>query len=219
MLTSKFLQRTRLESKLRSHQILEKRCPEATGRSLLGFFASITDQKLQLIVIASIHQPSSATFDLFNNLLLLSAGLTCYNGPLPSIKSYFERRGLPMPLYTNPAEFLLDLTSSDFSHDEAGAQRQLEKLHSAWRESSEAHAISAAVAGPSTEKDVLIENKSRAPFANVTLALLHRSFIKSHRDVVAYGIRFAVCFSPPHDTFVQANREPRTIASGLPCSP
>lgn len=97
-----------------------------------------------------------------------------------------------MPLYTNPAEFLLDLTSSDFSQDEADAQRRLEKLHSAWRESSEAHAISAAVAEPSSEKDVLIEDKSRALFLNVTLALLHRSFIKSYRDVVAYGIRFAM---------------------------
>ena len=97
-----------------------------------------------------------------------------------------------MPLYVNPAEYLLDLTSSDFSQDEADAQRRLEKLHSDWRESSEAHDISAAVARPSSNKDVLIEDKSRAPFLNVTLALLHRSFIKSYRDVVAYGIRFAM---------------------------
>lgn len=147
---------------------------------------------MQLIVIASIHQPSSATFDLFDNLLLLSAGLTCYNGPLPKMKSYFEHRGLPTPLYTNPAEFLLNLTSSDFSQDDVDAEHRLENLHSAWPESSEAHAISAAVAGPSSEKDVRFENKSRAPFLNVTLALLHRSFIKSYRDVVAYGIRFAM---------------------------
>ena len=147
---------------------------------------------MQLIVIASIHQPSSATFDLFDNLLLLSTGTACYNGPLPSIKSYFERRGLAIPLYTNPAEFLLDLTSSDFSQDEADAQRRLEKLHLAWRESSEAQAISASVARTSSEKDILIESKSRAPFLKVTLAILHRSFIKSYRDVVAYGIRFAM---------------------------
>ncbi|KAL9068445.1 MAG: hypothetical protein Q9161_006196 [Pseudevernia consocians] len=88
--------------------------------------------------------------------------------------------------------FLLDLTSSDFSQDRADAQRRLEKLHSAWRESSDANAISADIAGPTSEKDVLIENKSRASFLKVTLALLHRSFIKSYRDVVAYGIRFAM---------------------------
>ena len=102
-----------------------------------------------------------------------------------------------MPLYTNPAEFLLDLTSSDFSLDEINARRLLEKLHSAWRSSSEASAISAAVAEPSTteKKDnnnLLIENKSHAPFHHITLALLHRSFIKSYRDIVAYGIRFAM---------------------------
>lgn len=147
---------------------------------------------MQLIVIASIHQPSSTTFDLFDSLLLLSAGQTCYSGPMGEIKSYFERRELPMPLYTNPAEFLLDLTSSDFSQGDADAQRRVDELHSAWRESSEAHAISAAVAGPPSEKDILIDKKAHAPFWNITLALLHRSFIKSYRDVVAYGIRFAM---------------------------
>lgn len=153
---------------------------------------STADRSMQLIVIASIHQPSSTTFELFDNLLLLSAGQTCYNGPMSDIKSYFERRSLPMPLYTNPAEFLLDHTSSDFSQDEPDAQRRLDELHSAWRESSEAHTISAAVAGPPSEKGIDLENNSRAPFVNVTLALLHRSFIKSYRDVVAYGIRFAM---------------------------
>ena len=132
------------------------------------------------------------TFDLFDNLLLLSAGLTCYNGALSEAKSYFERRGLPMPLYTNPAEFLLDLTSSDFSQDEADAQRGLNELHSGWQESSEAHAISTTVAGPLSEKGVIRESKAGAPLLNVTLALLHRSFNKSYRDVVAYGIRFAM---------------------------
>ena len=97
-----------------------------------------------------------------------------------------------MPLYTNHTEFLFDLTSSDFSQDRADAQRRLEKLHSAWRDSSGANAISEDIAGPTSEKDVLIENKSRASFLNVRLTLLHRSFIKSYRDVVGYGIRFAM---------------------------
>lgn len=145
---------------------------------------------MQLNLITSIHQPSSAAFELFDNLMLLSAGLTCYYGPVPLLKPCFERIALPISLFTNPAEFLLDLTSSGFSQDEADAQRRLEMLHSAWQESSEAHAISAAVAGLFSEKDVLIENKSRAPFLKVTLALLHQSLIKSYRDVVAYGIRF-----------------------------
>lgn len=146
-----------------------------------------------MIVIASIHQPSTTTFDLFDRLLLLSAGQTCYNGELKSIRPYFERIGQPLPLYVNPAEFLLDLTSADFSQDEAEAQERLAKLHSGWRSSPEQEKIVQRIDHPSQEKNVDLEkNTSHSPFINVTVALLHRSFIKSYRDVVAYGIRFAM---------------------------
>lgn len=146
-----------------------------------------------MIVVASIHQPSTATFDLFDNLLLLSAGQTCYNGSLQSIKPYFEARGSPLPLYVNPAEFLLDASSADFSHDEAESQARVEKLQSDWRTSSMQEEIETFINQSSGDKAFQVDKAgSRSGFLNVTLALLHRSFIKSYRDVVAYGIRFAM---------------------------
>lgn len=120
-----------------------------------------------------------------------------------------------MPTYINPAEFLLDLTSSDFAahhgnigdiedEEEAAASssssRRIEKIHSDWQCSADAKSLSAKIrailtqrkdeveAGPLTE----LANSRRAPFAKIVIALLHRSFIKSYRDVVAYGIRFAM---------------------------
>ncbi|MCJ1449871.1 hypothetical protein MMC28_000199 [Mycoblastus sanguinarius] len=79
-------------------------------------------------------------------------------------------------IYNNPAEFLLDLTSSDFSLD-----------------SPEAQAITKAGSETSTQKEIIVtRTKHGSGFFNITLALLHRSFIKSYRDVVAYGIRFAM---------------------------
>lgn len=100
-----------------------------------------------------------------------------------------------MPTYTNPAEFLLDLTSSDFAQGEEEASLRIEKLHSEWLGSSEAKSITAAISALSVEKDSfgpLVEPSPRRPFFSIVLALLHRSFIKSYRDVVAYGIRFAM---------------------------
>ena len=145
-----------------------------------------------MIVVASIHQPSTATFDLFDNLVLLSSGQICYNGDLKSIKPYCESIGHPMPLYVNPAEFLLDLTSADFSHDDE-AQDRVKKLHSDWRTSPNQEQMLHVIDNPTREKALQMPNSdSRAPFLSVTLALLHRSFIKSYRDVVAYGIRFAM---------------------------
>lgn len=160
----------------------------------MKFLKSIVQER-NLIVIASIHQPSSATFDLFDNLMLLSAGQTCYNGRVKAINAYFEANGTQIPLYVNPAEFLLDLTSTDFSLNEAGAEARLLKLHSGWRESPQAHAITAQMnsnTNSEAQEDLQFASAQGSGLANTILTLLHRSFIKSYRDVVAYGIRFAM---------------------------
>ncbi|KAL8824614.1 MAG: hypothetical protein Q9191_004935 [Dirinaria sp. TL-2023a] len=147
----------------------------------------------KLIVIASIHQPSSSTFDLFDKLLLLSQGKTCYNGHKSSLRTYFDSIDTPIPLYVNPAEFLLDLTSSDFSLDDEGSQPRLDKIHSAWESFSKVSPPSAAE--PKTDsgsKANLSFQRRHSSMPRVIMALLHRNFIKSYRDVVAYGIRFAM---------------------------
>lgn len=104
--------------------------------------------------------------------------------------------GAPIPNHTNPAEFLLDLTSSDFAQGNDDAQKRILKLHVNWQGSPEAVDIAVAASTQLTEKDrpgFLIElSTSRSAFVAVVLALLHRSFIKSYRDVVVYGIRFAM---------------------------
>ena len=98
-----------------------------------------------------------------------------------------------MPLYINPAEFLLDITSVDFAHNGIEAQARVDKLHSDWSQSSRHREMIGMIEQSSQEKGVQIDGTaSRSSFFNVTIALLHRSFIKSYRDVVAYGIRFAM---------------------------
>ncbi|KAL8681770.1 MAG: hypothetical protein Q9186_002159 [Xanthomendoza sp. 1 TL-2023] len=152
-------------------------------------------QRHQLIVIASIHQPSTATFDLFDKLLLLSAGQTCYFGSVSSTRPYMEARGSPIPLYVNPAEFLLDLTSSDFANDSHEANANIARLHADWRDCPDAESLASSMPLSTAEKHdplPLKDTKSHAGFFTIVLALLHRSSIKSYRDVVAYGIRFAM---------------------------
>ncbi|KAL8980278.1 MAG: hypothetical protein Q9177_005923 [Variospora cf. flavescens] len=154
-----------------------------------------TVRQHQLIVIASIHQPSTATFELFDKLLLLSAGRTCYFGPVPETRAYMEARDTPMPIYVNPAEFLLDLSSTDFAEDSLEANRNIEKLHTDWKDSENAERLANSIPLSRVEKADAshgLEGRAHASFFAVVLALLHRSFIKSYRDVVAYGIRFAM---------------------------
>lgn len=106
-----------------------------------------------------------------------------------------EARGSPIPVYINPAEFLLDLTSSDFADDSDEANRDIKKLHADWQSSESAEQWANSLKLSSREKpdpDYQLEGKAHASFFAVVVALLHRSFIKSYRDVVAYGIRFAM---------------------------
>ena len=52
-----------------------------------------TDYLIKVLVIASIHQPSTNTFELFDKLLLMSKGKVTYNGPVADVKSYFAGLG------------------------------------------------------------------------------------------------------------------------------
>lgn len=152
----------------------------------------------QLIIIASIHQPSTTTFQLFDKLLLLSSGKTCYLGPVTDVPTYFDTIGYSLPMNTNPAEFILDLVSSDFlGSTQTMSKDQVQRIHTSWAESSNAAALTDQVSqrtmvsekqAAKTEMDEL----SRPGILSITLTLLHRSFIKSYRDVVAYGIRIAM---------------------------
>jgi len=89
-----------------------------------------------MIVIASIHQPSTTTLELFDNVLLLSQGKPVYYGPPNHSTSYFSSLGYPHDPMMSSAEFMLELTNVDFSRSGDETQR-LDMLVSAWRESKE----------------------------------------------------------------------------------
>lgn len=149
----------------------------------------------QLIVIASIHQPSTTTFQLFDQLMLLSKGKTCYFGPVSGVEAYFEKIGHLIPLHTNPAEFLLDLVNSDFNNGGAFAEGRLQHVHDSWTASDDLNALKASIAN-CPEKGVESSDlpTGRKNAAYISYVLLHRNFIKSYRDIIAYGTRVAMYF-------------------------
>lgn len=108
------------------------------------------------------------------------------------MRSYFDGIGFPVPASTNPAEFLLDIISADFGNSEGRAAERVRKIQSVWAESGEANAVAKQVeeqVGLAQKAHLSTEDMSRPGPLRITAALLHRSFIKSYRDVVAYGIR------------------------------
>lgn len=146
----------------------------------------------RLIVIASIHQPSTTTYELFDQLILLSEGKTCYAGPRADVAAYFAAIAAPIPHHTNPAEFLLDLVNVDFTRHGADMRQQLDAVHQSWSQSAQCARLKAAVAGsphpgPAAEAGHRAADTRRQML--VPFILLHRNFIKSYRDIIAYGIR------------------------------
>lgn len=192
----------------------------------------------QLIVVASIHQPSTSTFNLFDKLLLLSNGHPHYFGRVDKVAGYYAELGHAIPNHTNPAEFLLELVNTDFSSGAAAgsvrSREVVDTLAKAWQRSAQCQDVqkqvaAAAATTPTTtmmtepgsgsgsemeltprpirmasghehyhhhhhqhEHERLRLGKRKPGSLSLIATLLHRSFIKSYRDVVAYGIRIAM---------------------------
>lgn len=128
--------------------------------------------------------------------MLLSQGKTHYFGPVGAVADHYERLGHRVPVHVNPAEFLLELTNIDFASDRASAARRLDEMALAWAASPRAKGLAAAVAKVEREAagdHVQPEPAEEKPgLLSVVLTLLHRSFVKSYRDVVVYGVRLAM---------------------------
>ncbi|KAH8890311.1 P-loop containing nucleoside triphosphate hydrolase protein [Thozetella sp. PMI_491] len=148
-----------------------------------------------LIVIASIHQPSTRVFNLFDKVLLMSLGKPHYFGPVSTVASHFQSLGHEIPQYANPAETVLEMVNIDFAQDRELSADRLAEMQQTWSSSPRATDLSAAIAEVENQRSSqaafqATEKKPSSP--SLVATLLHRSFIKSYRDVVAYGIRFAM---------------------------
>ncbi|KAM3455680.1 hypothetical protein NHJ6243_008429 [Beauveria neobassiana] len=163
----------------------------ALSFEVCSYIKSIGRQN-NLTIIASIHQPSSATFRQFDKLCLLSGGKTCYYGPVSDASSYFNTIGYSIPPETNAAEFYLDLINTDLDKDGEICART-DKICKAWAASRQRVDLDTSVSKARQLQQVSSPLKPEKPAAWMTpLVLLQRSWIKSYRDVIAYGIRIAM---------------------------
>lgn len=167
----------------------------AASYEVMKLIADIT-KKHNLIVVASIHQPSTTTFELFDKLLLLSQGKSCYFGPVANVTTYFEPIA-PIPIHMNPAEFLLDLVNTDFQSS-ANHKVSLTTIQDCWTSSNEHRRLQDGLTSEK-DKDSLSPSSAKASLQVQTtlrfdqsMTLLHRNFIKSYRDLLAYGTRVAM---------------------------
>ena len=87
------------------------------------------------IVVASLHAPRSASFDMVDDVLLMSeGGRVCYAGPRAGCVAHFASLGHACPEHYNEAEFLIDLVSVDTSTGERQRESlaRVRRLQVAW---------------------------------------------------------------------------------------
>ncbi|KAA8532599.1 hypothetical protein F0562_032585 [Nyssa sinensis] len=82
-------------------------------------------------VICSIHQPRGSVYGKFDDIVLLIEGALVYAGPAHDEPlTYFSKFGYICPDHVNPAEFLADLISIDYSSAESvcSSQKRIDRL-------------------------------------------------------------------------------------------
>lgn len=107
------------------------------AHSMIELLHSLTEAGR--VVIAVLHQPRSAIFELFDKLLLISEGRMMYFGPAVGACDYFRSIGFSCPGHYNPADYFLDLISIDSRSEEAriSTSRRVERIGMIWKSSAE----------------------------------------------------------------------------------
>ena len=152
-----------------------------------------------LVVVCTIHQPSTRVFHLFGQVMLLSQGRQAYLGPVNDMVPYLSSTGYPLPPETNPAEFALDLLNADFSGGqhiahllEHWAKSKGHKKDISEQEEKDVHqgASNYMVKGAAADwGDASLRTTTMTgqnSFFKELSIILHRHFIMTLRDPVLY---------------------------------
>ncbi|KAF9663411.1 hypothetical protein SADUNF_Sadunf17G0047000 [Salix dunnii] len=150
-------------------------------------------------VIASIHQPSSDVFQLFDSLCLLCAGKVVYFGPASEANEFFTLNGFPCPTLQNPSDHFLKTINKDFERDlEQGledantAEVAINTLTKAYKSSDNYQQVKRIATTICKKNCGTLEERSRSSFRTQCLVLTRRSFVNMYRDIGYYWLRVAI---------------------------
>lgn len=180
--------------------------------SASAFFVTQTLRGLandERTVIASIHQPSSEVFELFDRLCLLSGGKTVYFGEASQAYEFFAAAGFPCPDLVNPSDHFIRCINSDFDKVRVSMRPQFEISDDPLEQVTSAEAIQMLVDSYrsseyccSTQEKIEELSKvkgsvedlggSEASFLRQAITLTERSFVNMWRDFGYYWLRLAI---------------------------
>ncbi|XP_073059182.1 ABC transporter G family member 11-like [Primulina eburnea] len=164
-------------------------------------------------VIASIHQPSSEVFELFDRLYLLSGGKTVYFGQASEAYEFFAQAGFPCPALRNPSDHFLRCINSDFDKvkatlkgsmklrfesnddplDRVTTNEAIRALIDSYRTSLYSYTAKEKIEGMSKVTGTVLDSGgSQASFFMQAFTLTKRSFVNMSRDFGYYWLRLVI---------------------------
>jgi ABC-type multidrug transport system ATPase subunit len=157
----------------------------AAAAELVAFLQRVKSQR-GVIIICTIHQPSSRVFNEFDSLLLLSAGQVVYFGPTSEAASYFTDAGHQPPTDVSLSEHILDIVNGDFGGEEK--RTQVQRLLQQWTVRAR------IIVPPAIVNEALPRNRneagsSAARFVQHCKVHFRRQFLVSVRDPMLYHSR------------------------------
>ncbi|CAG9466909.1 unnamed protein product [Pedinophyceae sp. YPF-701] len=160
-------------------------------------------------ILSVIHQPSSETFELFDKLLLLSAGDMVYFGDADKALASFEAAGLHMPRGMSECDFFLKSINRDFQKvveelegkADSSIDENIQKLKASFVKSERCATVSKKLERMKT--NATVPNGGDAPrgykpafegssWLTQTLVLTQRSFVNNYRNIGIFGIRLGM---------------------------
>ena len=136
---------------------------------------------LNLIIITTIHQPSSKIFYEFSKVMILSEGKLAYSDKPSNCIEYLESIGKHIPEHYNPAEYFLDLVNSDFESKE-----NVLNIIKSWN-------VDDIEVNDLIEKDFYYEQKNNWLVNNI-FYMFKRHFYLAYKDPIIYISRALIFF-------------------------
>ena len=170
----------------------------AAATSIMTFFKDLS-VNLNIIIIATIHQPSTKVYNGFDTTMVLTAGQSAYYGPAAFLEHYLKEIERPIPDHSNPAEHVLDLVNHEFVDE-----KEVEYMVHSWnvyfnreKENSDSYLYELSKEVESPKHADLPAPKECAPGSlQQVLTLTKRHAILTYRDPILYvgrALTFLFC--------------------------
>ncbi|KAK1932326.1 ABC transporter G family member 15 [Phytophthora citrophthora] len=158
----------------------------ASTYNVMKFVSRLCKEKLT--VICTIHQPSSLVYDMFTNVVILTAGQTVYFGPRVDMLPHFASLNYVCPEHEDPAEHYISIANTDFE-----GHGDIPQLVSGYAVSPIATRIKDAIQEDSTDVHAsrAIERVPNSPLRQLVV-LLKRNLLDNLRNPGIFWVRLVM---------------------------